>query len=288
MAVFNLGSLNIDYIYTLPHLLAAGETLSATDVEAALGGKGANQSLAIARAGGSISHAGQIHKADEAWLSQLADEGVMLTHVIRSDMATGHAIVMVDGLSGENQIVLSPGANDQLPVDMIAPFLAPARNQDWALSQNETNLTTSFLTAAKNKGMKICYSAAPFVAEITASLLPLVDLLIVNHIEAAALTAHQGCTADALGVPHLIITSGAKGADYCGDEGSFHVPAPRVEPVDTTGAGDTYLGYVLAGIDSGQSMQEAMQDAAQAAALQVTRHGASAAIPRRDELVVEQ
>ena len=192
MAVFNLGSLNIDYIYTLPHLLVAGETLSATDVEAALGGKGANQSLAIARAGGSISHAGQIHKDDEAWLSQLADEGVILTHVKRANVATGHAIVMVDALSGENQIVLSPGANDQLPLDMIAPFLASALPQDWALSQNETNLTTSFLTAAKNKGMKICYSAAPFVAEITASLLPLVDLLIVNHIEAAALTAHQG------------------------------------------------------------------------------------------------
>ena len=285
MAVFNLGSLNIDYIYTLPHLLVAGETLSATDVEAALGGKGANQSLAIARAGGSIFHAGQTHKDDEAWLSQLADEGIILTHVKRANVATGHAIVMVDALAGENQIVLSPGANDQLPLDMIAPFLASALPQDWALSQNETNLTTSFLTAAKNKGMKICYSAAPFVAEITASLLPLVDLLIVNHIEAAALTAHQGCSADSLGVPHLIITSGAKGADYCGDHGSFHVPAPKVEPVDTTGAGDTYLGYVLAGIDAGQTMQDAMHDAAQAAALQVARHGASAAIPRRDEII---
>lgn len=288
MAVFNLGSLNIDYIYTLPHLLVAGETLSATDVEAALGGKGANQSLAIARAGGSISHAGQIHKDDEAWLSQLADEGVILTHVKRANVATGHAIVMVDALTGENQIVLSPGANDQLPLDMIAPFLASSLPQDWALSQNETNLTTSFLTAAKNKGMKICYSAAPFVAEITASLLPLVDLLIVNHIEAAALTAHQGCSADALGVPHLIITSGAKGADYCGYHGSFHVPAPKVQPVDTTGAGDTYLGYVLAGIDAGQTMQDAMHDAAQAAALQVARHGASAAIPRRDEIITGQ
>ena len=288
MAVFNLGSLNIDYIYTLPHLLVAGETLSATDVEAALGGKGANQSLAIARAGGSISHAGQIHKNDEAWLSQLADEGVILTHVKRANVATGHAIVMVDALTGENQIVLSPGANDQLPLDMIAPFLASSLPQDWALSQNETNLTTSFLTAAKNKGMKICYSAAPFVAEITASLLPLVDLLIVNHIEAAALTAHQGCSADALGVPHLIITSGAKGADYCGYHGSFHVPAPKVQPVDTTGAGDTYLGYVLAGIDAGQTMQDAMHDAAQAAALQVARHGASAAIPRRDEIITGQ
>ena len=288
MAVFNLGSLNIDYIYTLPHLLVAGETLSAIDVEAALGGKGANQSLAIARAGGSISHAGQIHKNDEAWLSQLADEGVILTHVKRANVATGHAIVMVDALSGENQIVLSPGANDQLQLDVIAPFLASALPQDWALSQNETNLTTSFLTAAKNKGMKICYSAAPFVAEITASLLPLVDMLIVNHIEAAALTAHQGCSADALGVPHLIITSGAKGADYCGEHGSFHVPAPKVEPVDTTGAGDTYLGYVLAGIDAGQTMQEAMHDAAQAAALQVARHGASAAIPRRDEIITGQ
>jgi len=288
VAIYNLGSLNIDYIYSLPHLVKVGETLIATGVNAALGGKGANQSLAIARAGGTVFHAGQVHKDDERWLFQLAEAGVALGHVIRGDVPTGHAVVMVDEGSGDNQIILCPSANSCLPVNIISSFLRPAEESDWALSQNETNLTEAFLTAAKQRGMKVCYSAAPFVAETTASLLPLVDLLIVNHIEAAALADYQGCSEDALDVPHLIITRGGDGADYYGENGHFHVPATQVDPVDTTGAGDTYLGYVMAGIDSGQTMHTAMQEAAQAAALQVTRLGASAAIPKRSELTTRR
>lgn len=288
MAIYNLGSLNIDYIYSLPHLVTAGETLSAKNMDAALGGKGANQSLAIARAGGTVFHAGQIHKDDEKWLLQLAEAGVGLSHVIRGEVPTGHAVVMVDEVSGDNQIILCSSANSRLPLNIISSFLRPAEVSDWALSQNETNLTEAFLTAAKQRGMKICYSAAPFVAETTASLLPLVDLLIVNHIEAAALADYQGCSEDSLDVPHLIITRGGYGADYYGENGQFHVPATQVDPVDTTGAGDTYLGYVIAGIDTGQTMHIAMQEAAQAAALQVTRLGASAAIPKRSELTAGQ
>lgn len=285
MTIFNLGSINIDYIYTLPHLVTAGETLAATSFQAALGGKGANQSIALARAGADVRHAGQIHKGDDNWLAAMRESGVDCRHILTGDIPTGHAIVAVDTQTGENQIILSPCSNQALTDDMMTPFLAEARPGDWALAQNETNLTEPFLHKAKQEGLRICYSAAPFVADITAGLLPLVDLLVVNHIEAEALEAFTGSPLTALDIAHVIVTRGADGATYKGQQGAaFDVPAPKVKAVDTTGAGDTYLGYVLAGLDEGLPVRSAMQVAAKASAIQVTRQGASAAIPSRDEV----
>jgi len=284
MAVYNLGSINIDHIYMMPHLVVPGETLAASSYATALGGKGANQSIAIARAEGRVFHAGMIGAADRSWLRPMAEAGVNIDQVICGDIPTGHAIVAVDEASAENQIILAQLSNISLPAQLIDDLLAEATGEDWALTQNETNLTTPFLKAAKAKGLKICYSAAPFVAAVTAELLPLVDLLIVNAVEAEALCAHCGVSIDKLGVEHLIITLGGDGSRYIGAAGEFTLPATPVKAVDTTGAGDTYLGYVLARLDAGAPIKEAMELASRAAALQVTRPGASAAIPTLAEI----
>jgi len=284
MAIFNLGSINIDHIYTLPHLVEPGETLAASRYVSALGGKGANQSIAIARAGGAVYHAGMINARDEHWLAPLMEAGVNIDHVIRGEMPSGHAIVAVDEGSAENQIILAPLSNASLPEKLIIDLLSHANETGWALTQNETNLSAPFLKEAKAKGLNVCYSAAPFVAEVAAELLPLVDLLIVNEVEANALSAHFNAAPEELAIKHLIITLGREGSRYIGMEGEFTVPALPVKAVDTTGAGDTYLGYVLAMLDGGAAMAEAMGIASQAAAIQVTRPGASAAIPTRAEL----
>ena len=282
MTIYNLGSINIDHIYLMPHLVMPGETLAASDYQAALGGKGANQSIAIARAGSDVIHGGMINIADEDWLDSMAEAGVDIRHIIRSDdMPTGHAIVAVDEGKGENQIILSPSANAAIPNDLIGDLLKEAQPSDWALAQNETNQTTYFLKQAKAKGLKICYSAAPFVAEVTAELLPIVDLLVVNEIEAKELSDHLG---EDINVEHLIITKGADGADYFHQGSHHHIPAVPANAVDTTGAGDTYLGYVLAGLDQRMAILDAMKLAAKAAAFQVERHGASDAIPNRNDL----
>jgi ribokinase len=282
MTVFNMGSINIDHIYVMPHLVKPGETLAATSYEAALGGKGANQSIAIARAGSPVFHGGMINISDAGWLDGMTEAGVDIRFVIRGEeMPTGHAIVAVDEAGGENQIILSPSSNAAIPDDLISDMLAEAAPGDWALAQNEINQTAAFLNAAKNKDLQICYSAAPFVAETAASLLPIVDLLVVNEIEARALADHLGAAVD---TPHLIITKGAGGADYIHDGKTRHTPAVPADAVDTTGAGDTYLGYVLAGLDQGMEMGDAMGLAAKAAALQVSRPGASEAIPLRCDL----
>lgn len=281
MAIFNLGSINIDHIYTMPHLVMPGETLAASSYQSALGGKGANQSIAIARAGGTVLHGGMINKADAHWLDAMKDAGVDLRHVVLGDAPTGHAIVAVDEEAGENQIILSPSSNGMIPDDLAMTMLSEAKAGDWALAQNETNLTEIFLKAAKQKGLKICYSAAPFVASITLNLLPLVDLLVVNEVEYRDLCAHHDGAVD---LPHLIITKGAEGSSYIGIDGAHDCPAIKADAIDTTGAGDTYLGYLLAGLDQGMTMAEAMGRAAAASALQVTRLGASDAIPHHHEL----
>ena len=111
MTIFNLGSINLDYFYRLPHLISAGETLAANDFNIALGGKGANQSVALAKAGGDVFHIGAFGKKDELYLQELRNAGVNLEFVALLDMPSGHAIVMVDEKTGENQIILSPSAN---------------------------------------------------------------------------------------------------------------------------------------------------------------------------------
>ena len=174
MTIYNLGSINIDHIYTLPHLVRAGETLAATETQSALGGKGANQSIAIARAGGQVRHGGMINQGDASWLDQMIDAGVDTSFVVLGDLPTGHAIVAVDAASAENQIILSPSSNAHIPDQLIEKLLADATTEDWALAQNETNKTADFLHAAKAKRMKICYSAAPFIADITAGAAPIV------------------------------------------------------------------------------------------------------------------
>ena len=284
MAIFNLGSINVDYFYTLPHLVQAGETIAASGMSEGLGGKGVNQSVAIGRAGGDVWHIGTMGKANADYLDIISAAGVHTDHIRLIDAPSGHAIVMVDEQSAENQIVIVPAANHQIAPEQISDALAQARAGDWVVTQNETLMAERFLQEAKQAGLRICYSAAPFVAEITATLLPLADLLVVNEGEAASLSAMVGTSYEALGLPHLIITYGAKGAEYIGEAGRFHVPAPSVKAVNTTGAGDTYLGYILAGLDAGLDMKSAMHRAAAAAAIQVTRPGAADAIPTKDEV----
>lgn len=279
MTVYNLGSINLDHIYQLAHLPAAGETLAADGFVSMLGGKGANQSIALARAGGSVHHIGAIGAGGQALLPVFEEAGIATDRIARLPGPQGHAIVMVDETSGENQIILMPGSNLEITGAQLEDALAAAGPGDWALAQNETNLVDSWLRRAAEKGLKICYSAAPFVPDVTAGLLEITDLLIVNEGEAAALCAHQNCRPEELGLTHLVITKGAAGADYIGRDEQFSLPAPKIVPVDTTGAGDTFLGYMLAGLDRGLAVRAAMELAIKASALMVTRHGTAEAIP---------
>ena len=282
MTVFNLGSINIDLFYRVPHVPAAGETMTTLGNSRMLGGKGANQSIALARAGMAVTHIGACNPEDRWLRDEMHAAGVDVTHVQDSRHASGYAIVSVDP-DGENQILLAPSANRQIDMDRACAVLDDAVAGDWALVQNETNGADSFVAAARKQGLKLAYSAAPFDASVVLDLLPHTDLLVVNEGEAAALGGALGKSVESAGIPHLVITLGSAGATYHGVSGTLVQPAFSVDVVDTTGAGDCYLGYLLAGMAAGDDIADAMATAAAAAALHVSRPGTGAAIPTSSE-----
>lgn len=283
MTILCIGSVNIDNTHRVTAHPAPGETVLDKGHIRGLGGKGANMSLAAAAMGADIAHAGAIG-ADGDWCrDQMAGKGIDVTDLVTVEAATGHAIIMVDD-AAENVIVVHSGANMALTPDLIDQAIGRRSAGDWALLQNETNLVPKAAAAARAAGLKVAYAAAPFDAEAVASVLPHTDLLAVNQVEAAQLADHLGQSIENLDVPTILITLGADGAVFRTDGAEIRTPAFNVDPVDTTGAGDTFLGAFLAGMDMRKAPAEALRRAAAAAALQVTKPGAGEAIPTLEEL----
>lgn len=283
MTIYNLGSINIDLVYRVDHFPVPGETLTSDDFSKGLGGKGANQSIAIARAGGDVRHIGAIGEDGRWALDIIAQSGADVRGVTLIDTPTGHAVINVDQ-AGENTIVLFAGANRALTETQISESLEGATAKDWLLLQNETSLGVFAARLAKSKGMKIAYSAAPFEAEHALEVLPLTDLIAVNEGEAAQLSQALGVDAKDIDVPQLLVTKGAHGVWYRDARGTYEQPVFSVAPLDTTGAGDTFLGYFLAALDGANPVQTALETATAASAIQITRHGAASAIPLRAEV----
>jgi len=281
--IFNLGSINIDHIYRVPHFPKPGETRLSDSYSKGLGGKGANQSIAIARAGGQVVHIGAIGE-DAVWTRDiLAESGVIVDSVAVLDSPTGHAIINVDK-TGENCIVLFDGANVLLSEGQISAGLSTANAGDWLLLQNEVSGGRFAARLARAKGMKIAYVAAPFDAENVTEMIDIVDLLSVNEGEAAQVCAALGVSEDEIPVEKLLITRGGNGITFRDGPTLYTQDIFQVTPVDTTGAGDTFMGYFLSELDAGKDPQEALRVAAAAAAIQITKKGTAEAIPLMDEV----
>lgn len=283
MTIFNLGSINADHVYRVPHLPGPGETLAATSLQTGLGGKGANMSVAAARAGSHVAHIGAIG-SDGLWArNRLLEYGVDTRHIVELDVPTGHAIINVDD-AGENAITLFAGANQAISEDMVANVLSAGNAGDILVAQNETNAQAVAAEIGSKLGFRVCYAAAPFDANAVKAVLPYLDFLILNAVEAQQLEKALGMPIEELDVADIIITLGSDGARWIGDGTDQHFDAIAVEPVDTTGAGDTYTGYVLAGLDRGLTMGQSISLAMRAAALMVTRMGTADVIPDLKEV----
>lgn len=284
MTIYNLGSINIDHVYRLPTLPQPGETIASLTYMRGLGGKGANQSVAAARAGANVIHLGAMGLEDD-WVEQrLTAAGVQTSHIARlGDQPTGHAIILVDA-AAENSIILHPGANRAVPAAAIADVVKDIRPGDTLMMQNETNQQAETAAQAKAAGARVIYSAAPFQIEPLRAVLPHASILALNTLEARALFDAAG---QDLPVEGLLITHGSDGAEYrdLTTGATHHQPAFRVAAVDTTGAGDCFAGWFAAGLDRGEDAATALRHAAAAAALQVTRHGAGDAMPDRAEVL---
>ncbi len=280
MTIYNLGSINADLFYRVPHLPQAGETLAATSHERGLGGKGANMSVAAARAGSHVIHIGAVGEDGRWAIQRLLEYGVDTRHITLSTEVTGHAIIAVDD-AGENAILLHPGANRALSETDIALALDSAGSEDSFLFQNETNAQRDAAEFASARGMRVIHAAAPFDADAVRAVLPLLDLLVLNAVEAAQLRDATGQAPGELPVRDVVVTLGGDGCRwYNTDLGEVQeFPALPVTPVDTTGAGDTFTGYLAAGLDRGMPMAQAITLAGKAAAIMVTRHGTADVIP---------
>lgn len=282
--IWCFGSINIDHVHTLDHLPAAGETLASHGYKVQLGGKGANQSVAAARAGAKTRHLGAIGADGLDMRNVMAGYGVDCAGVQVVDGATGHAIIMVDR-SGENAILLHGGANHALALDPLLAALEGARAGEFLLMQNETAWQPEIAAAAAARGMKVVYSAAPFSADAVQAVLPFVSMLMMNAIEAQQLQEALGVAIADLPVDSVVVTDGAKGASWYGrGAAELFVPALAVPVVDTTGAGDCFAGALTAALSEGKAPAAAMQFAARAAALQVSCAGAAAAMPSRAQI----
>ena len=281
MTLFCLGSINLDHFYEVPHLPAPGETILAESHSTGLGGKGANQSVAAAQAGARVVHIGAVGP-DGAWaVSRLKALGVDTTHISEVTAPTAHALINVDP-KGENAIVVFPGANMRQSLTQLKTALLTAKRGDMLLLQNETNLALEAATLARSLGLKVLYSAAPFDAAATKALLPLTDILVLNAVEMQQLT--EATDAIALSPATIIITEGSKGGRAITAAGETRFPTFPVQALDTTGAGDTFTGYLAAALQEGQSLQDALRCAAAASALTVTKKGTADAIPSRTDV----
>jgi len=286
----NFGSINLDHVYRVPHLVRPGETLASHDYQVGLGGKGANQSLAMALAGGEVSHWGRLGRQD-AWARDiLARAGVNVTYTELVDAPSGHAIIQVDE-HGENAILLFPGANHGFTATDIAALLDACAPGDWILAQNECSALPELLARAHRPEVRLAFNPAPMSDAVVELPLAGCDLLFVNRGEAAWLAgiAESASAERLLSALHTrlpdtatVLTLGSEGAWYQHGERRHHQPAPVVDAVDTTGAGDTFIGYFLARLQAGDAVPRCLEVASAAAALSVLRPGAAGSIPDRD------
>ncbi len=285
MTIYNLGSINADHFYQVPHLPEPGETLAANAFSTGLGGKGINQSVAAAQAGSKVVHIGAVGPDGQWAVDRIAAFGVETQHIRRVETPTGHAIINVD-TKGENAIVIFSGANNCQSVTQIEQVLGGADKGDILLLQNETTLQVEAAKIAHDRGLKVIYSAAPFSVDAVRNVMEYVTILMMNQVESEQLCAGLETDLASLPVSEIIVTKGSNGAMWLQPETgeTSYTPSIPVKPVDTTAAGDTFAGYVAAGLDQGMNVQDAMRRASAAAALKVTRKGTADVIPSADEV----
>lgn len=295
MQVLNFGSLNVDYVYRVAHMMRPGETQQSYGMEVFAGGKGMNQSIAAARAGAQIYHAGMVGKDDGQFLLDICRENHVNTDFIRViDGKSGHTIIQVDD-NAQNCILLYGGSNRRFTKEYVDEVLAKFGADDFLILQNETNLLDYIIDRAYEKGMKIILNPSPFDEGLNSCDLFKVSVFLVNEIEgrqlagAAFETEEDGNRlVDAIlkvyPKAQVVLTMGDKGAFYGGGEKRHYQPCFQVKAVDTTAAGDTFTGYFVFGLLNGYEIEKSLELAAKAASIAVSRSGAVPSIPVMEEV----
>lgn len=292
MKIVNFGSLNLDHVYRVSHAVTTGETLAASSFQILLGGKGLNQSVAIARAGGNVVHGGFLGEDTNAQslVDCLRDSGVDVSKIQTAKVPQGHAIIQVNN-QGNNCIVIFGGSNQCVSKEYIDEVLKDFSQGDIVALQNEISNVEYILTQAHNKGCQIVLNASPIDEKMLALDYELVDWLIINEIEGAAIA---GVTEIDEIIPtlskkyedmNIILTLGEEGSRAFIGGRTYVQSAFKAKAVDTTAAGDTFLGYVVAGLAEGRPIPEILRTASAASAIAVSIMGAAGSIPTYDQVM---
>lgn len=290
MKVLCFGSLNIDYTYKVPHFVKKGETLASERLQVFGGGKGLNQSVALAKAGAEVYHAGSIGQDGMFLLDMLKDAGANTDFVkILDTVRTGNAIIQNDK-SGDNCIILYGGANQAITREQVDEVMSHFESGDYLVLQNEINELGYIVEKAHEKGMIIVLNPSPMNEKILALPLDVINYFILNEVEAAQILGKEDKgeesweqIADDLlkKFPQatIVLTMGSEGSVFKNQKETVCQSIYKVQAVDTTAAGDTFSGYFIGGILGGLSAKEAMDQASKASAIAVTRKGAAPSIP---------
>lgn len=292
MKILSFGSLNLDKVYSVDHFVRAGETLSSAKLESFCGGKGLNQSVALARAGGEVYHAGCVGADDGGMLLEmLSSSGADISLVRRLSCPSGHAIIQVNP-DGQNCILLYGGANQQVSKEQIEDTLAQFAPGDVLVLQNEISNLHYLIEAAGKKGMVIVLNPSPMTPEILTLPLQYVSYFLLNEVEAQDLCGkdvpEEECPGKLLEQypgSKIVMTLGSRGCVYQDAAQRITCPACRVQAVDTTAAGDTFTGFFVAAVAAGTDVKTALEEATRAAAISVSRKGAAPSIPTREEVL---
>lgn len=289
MKILNFGSLNIDKVYAVEEIVKGGETIDSISFSESVGGKGLNQSIAVAKAGGNIMHAGCVGKDGEILLQALKDNNVDTSLIKTVETASGQAIIQVDK-HGQNCIILFHGANYEVDKAYIDEVMQDFAQGDILILQNEISNIDYIIEVAKTKQMKIYLNPSPINENLNKYNMQAIDGIFVNEHEGAYLAGKEKVEdiLDSLASKYpeleIILTFGDKGAYYRHKDINIFQPAYKVDAVDTTAAGDTFTGYFIALRQQGKSIEESLQKANKASSITVSRKGASISIPKIAEV----
>jgi len=286
MKILNFGSINIDYVYEVENFVKSGETIPSKNFQTFLGGKGLNQSVALAHAGAKVYHAGNIKTKDNFIIEELKKWNVNTKYINEIEESTGHAIIQINK-DGENSIIIHGGANRKITSSQIDFILDDFENKDILLLQNEINKIPEIINKASEKGMKIFFNPAPMTNEVSTYPIGLIDCLIVNETEANKLTGIKDDPKEIItsiqkkySKTGILLTLGEKGSIYSYKNLLKMCKAKKVQAVDTTAAGDTFIGYFLSNFSNEKKIEDCLEIASKASSICVTKKGGAISIPK--------
>jgi len=287
MKILNFGSINKDLVYNVEDFVKPGETISSRDYGLYLGGKGLNQSVAISKSGSEVYHAGCINKSDQSIISDLKKWGVNTDYINKINEATGHAIIQINR-DGENSIIIHGGANNCVEKDQIDKVLSNFNEGDYILLQNEINSVNEIIEKAHKKGLRIFFNPAPYSSAVNNYSIEKVNTLIYNETEGQRLSGKKDdnqiikTLSNKYPNTRQILTLGERGSIYSFDKNTIKVKAESVKTIDSTAAGDTYIGYYISSLSKKISVEQSMKIASKAASIATTIVGGANSIPEKN------